>query len=115
MESNPDFQAKPDDADHTALWQKSRDIVDRAYYGRDKLSPQDLVVLDAAIRLRAINEPVLRARISKLNAELEDYKARVEGGEQSRGGKTRKVGDPAPAAKAVSWVDDLKSSLKAAG
>lgn len=115
IESDPLFQEKPEDAERTALWNKSQEIVDRAYFGRDKFSKTDLAVLDAAVRLRAINEPVLRAKLAQVQAELAEYKERVEGKEKSTNGKTRKTGEtPAAGAKPEAWDKELISSLKSA-
>lgn len=115
IDSDPLFQEKPDDAARTDLWNKSQEIVDRAYFSRDKFSKPELAVLDAAVRLRAINEPVLRAELSKVRAELEEYKERIEGKEKSRNGKTLKVGEtPAAGAKPEAWDRELISTLRGA-
>lgn len=109
------FQIKPDDAENRALWDKSEAIVNKAYFEREKLSPPELVTLDAAIRLRAINEPVLRAKVARLEEELADYKAKFDEKEASTNGRTRKAaGSVEPPKTDVDWKSDLMTSLKAA-
>jgi hypothetical protein len=113
-ESDPLFQIKPDDAESSDLWKKSEAVVNQAYYNRSGKTLAELVVLDAAIRMRAINEPVLRARLAKVEAELADYKDRVNGRERSRGGDVRRVAEPAGEGESENWEKELTSKLKAA-
>lgn len=115
VEDDAEFQIKPDDAEGKALWDKSQAIVDRAYFGRDKLAPHEQIMLDSAVRLRAINEPILRHRIAKLTEELADYKARFEEKEASTNGKTRKTGTEAATTEDEPWQHELVTKLKAAG
>ena len=114
MESDPEFQEKPDDAERSELWKKSQSIVDKAYMERDKLAPHELILLDAAIRLRAINEPVLRSRLAKMTEERDELLSRLGEKETSTSGSTRKKA-AAPAAPAdEDWKKDLLGKLKEA-
>lgn len=114
MEDDPEFTIKPDDAEGKALWDKSQAIVDRAYFGRDKLAPHEQIMLDSAVRLRAINEPILRHRIAKLTEELNDYKSRLDERETSTNGKVRKTGTEAAATEDIPWQQELTGKLKSA-
>jgi hypothetical protein len=115
MENDSEFQIKPDDKETKALWDKSQAIVDKSYFGRDKLAPHELIMLDAAVRLRAINEPVLRAKLAKITEELNDYKARLEEKETSKSGSTRRASPPPETAEKPEFFGDLKKSLQDAG
>lgn len=116
IEADQEFQIKPDDTESKSLWDKSQAIVDEIFFNRAKHSPEELVILDSAVRLRAINEPVLRARLAKVQAELEDYKARLEGKEASANGKTRRTAPPANQPEETTDMKaDLLKTLKDAG
>jgi hypothetical protein len=112
MESDPEFQIKPDDAEMSDLWKKSQAIVDKTFYQRDKFAPHELIQMDAAVRLRAINEPILRSKLAKVQAELDDYKARVNGKEESRGGSTRRTAPQTKTDEPEDWQKDLTEKLK---
>jgi len=114
MENDAEFQIKPDDKDLQGLWDKSQALVDKSYFGRDKLAPHELILLDAAIRLRAINEPVLRAKVARLSEELADYKARLDEKETSTNGSTRRTSAATATAEPEDWTKELKSKLEAA-
>lgn len=114
MESDPEFQEKPDDAERSELWKKSQAIVDKAYMERDKLAPHELILLDAAIRLRAINEPVLRAKLVKLTEERDELLARLGEKETSASGSTRKKAAAPAAPVDEDWKKELMGKLKEA-
>jgi hypothetical protein len=114
MESDPEFQEKPDDAERTELWKKSQAIVDKAYMERDKFAPHELILLDAAIRLRAINEPVLRAKLVKLTEERDELLARLGEKETSASGSTRKKAAAPAAPVDEDWKKELMGKLKEA-
>jgi hypothetical protein len=113
-ETDPAFQIKPDDAEASEIWKKSEAVVNQAYFERNKKTLAELVVIDAAVRLRAINEPVLRARLAKVEAELADYKERVGGKEKSRGGDVRRMTEPTGAGESDNWEKELKEKLNSA-
>jgi len=118
LETDAEFQIKPDDKETKELWGKSQAIVDKAYFSREKLAPHELILIDAAVRLRAINEPVLRAKLSRVQAELDDYKARLDEKESSTNGKTRRASGAEKSAdgeEAAPWQSELVEKLKAAG
>lgn len=108
-DSNPDqFGDFPDDPELDALWKKSQELVDGAYFRREKMSQEELVVLDAAIRLRAARSPILERQNAKLKQEIEELRAQIEGGEESANGKTAKRGE------APKVTDDLEKQAMAA-
>jgi len=106
------FQDNPDDADELSLRQKSTSLVDAAYFNRDKIPPKELLVLDAAIRLRAINYPVAERRLKAALSELAEYKERVEGKEASKAGKTKRTATAeATPAEPKPWNQELREAL----
>lgn len=115
MENDAEFQVKPDDKDLQGLWDKSQALVDKTYFSRDKLAPHELILLDAAVRLRAINEPVLRAKLARAMEELAEYKARFEEKEASKNGDTRRTTAATETAEQEDWQKELKEKLAAAG
>lgn len=114
-ENDPLFSENPADAEHSELWKKSQSIVDDAYFNRGKKTLAELVVLDSAIRLRAINEPILRSKLAKVEAELADYKARLDGKETSKNGSVRRRTDATGAAPEKDMATDLREALASAG
>lgn len=113
-EQDPMFQEKPDDAEHSDLWKKSQSIVDQAYFERHKKTQAELVLLDAAIRMRAINEPILRHQLAKRDAEIIELKARIEGKAASKDGSVRHQADKIEGKEDKPWSEDLKEALASA-
>lgn len=112
IEANSDlFQDNPEDAEEVELRKKSMDLVDGAYFGRDKLNPKELLVLDAAIRLRAANFPILKRRFEKLQAENAELLERVSGREKSKSGG--KSGGAPSGDDGKSWIQDLRDTVGA--
>ncbi len=115
VEANSElFGDNPEDADENSLRQRSAQLVDAAYFNREKMNPEELLVLDAAIRLRAANFPVLQHRLNKAMAELAEFKNAKAGKAASRGGDNRQQAEAAPAATEESWNTDLRKSVGSA-
>ncbi len=116
MEANPDlFMDKPDSPEEIDIRKQSAQLVDAAYFGRDKLNPEELLVLDAAIHLRATNFPVLQHRNHQLEARVKELEARITGEEGSIAGDVLKNSGDGDKKKANegSWEKDLEKSLNA--
>ena len=94
-ESDPMFAIKPDNVEENELLKKSTGIVNEAFFNRDSKTLPELVVLDAAVRRRAISEPILRHRLSAALSELDDLRAKIAGRNGSKSGDVRRNAPPA--------------------
>jgi hypothetical protein len=106
------YSPDPKDADSKAIFDESMALVDKAYFGRDKLKPEERIALDAAIRLRAAAHPMLVRQIDTLKAELEELKASVEDANGSTPGKIRTKKAPTEK-KEKGFFEDLRESVVA--
>lgn len=108
VSANPEaFGEKPEDDEGNAIWKESLELVDKAYTGRNKLAPEEALVLDAHIRLRAAAFPRDQRTIALQKAEIEELKARLGDKTGSTPGKTKKTDAP-PSAAPKSWRDEMR-------
>jgi hypothetical protein len=105
------FSDSAEDTEENELRKQSMSLVDAAYFGRDKLNPQELLVLDAAVRLRAAHFPILQRRLEKALAQVKEYEARINGEEASANGKTARRGGDQTENKPTDWKSDLRAAL----
>lgn len=113
IKANPDWYGeKADDEERSTLWKESLALVDQAYTGRDKLTPDQRIALDAHIRLRAAAHPILTREVATLKAELAELKKQMEEGEASRPGVTRRTtGGEGKKAEPVGFEDMANEKL----
>jgi hypothetical protein len=108
IENDPEaFGEKPDDEEGNALWKESLELVDKAYTGRDKMTPEELIVLDAHVRLRAAAFPRDQRTIALLKAENEELRSRLGEKSSSTPGKTKQAAAPA-ATPAKDWRQEMR-------
>ena len=105
------FADSAEDAEENDLRKQSMSLVDAAYFSRDKLNPQELLVLDAAIRLRAAHFPILQRRLEKALAQVKEYESRIKGEEASANGRTTRKGGDTTEQKPTDWKSDLRATL----
>ncbi len=112
VESNAElFRDNPEDTEESELRKKGFGIVDPAYFNRDKLTPQELLVRDAAIRLRAGNFLVVQHRLKKAQAEVAELKARIEGEEESASGSVKGKGHREKQESKEDWRSELRTTM----
>lgn len=87
------FGERPDDPEGNSIRQKGLEYVDRLFFNSDKLTPDEFVALSASARWRAGNFDRMRRDLSLAHDEIAELKARINGGEQSINGDTRKSGE----------------------
>ena len=108
INANPEaFGEIPGDDEGNAIWKDSLAEVDKAYTGRNKLTPEEQLVYDAHIRLRSAAFPRDQRTIALLKAENDELKARLGDKTASTPGKTRKTDSAAPA-PAKDWKQEMR-------
>lgn len=86
------FGERPDDEEYNKIRSAALAHVDTLFRSPEKLSAQEFIALSAAIRWRAGNFDALQQDHAKLKQENAELLARINGSEESAGGKTRKSG-----------------------
>lgn len=93
------YGERPDKPELNELWKKALATVDKAYFQRHALSPEEQIQYDAAIRLRAAHSVVLEKENADLRAELEELRGEKEEKENSSNGRVARRAEPAKGAE----------------
>lgn len=112
IDKNPDiFGERKDDPDRNALFKESLSLVDQAFTGRDKLTFQQQVEMDAHIRLRAAAYPCILRENAQMKAELDAIKEKQQKKDASKPGETRRSTSGEQPKGDLDLMEDLRQSV----
>lgn len=112
IDKNPDiFGEHKDDPGRNAIFKESLSLVDQAFTGRDKLTFQQQVEMDAHIRLRAAAYPCILRENAQMKAELDSIKEKQQKKDASKPGETRHSTSGEQPKGEIDLMEDLRQSV----